>query len=76
MALHTGVQRGGALCSVRGVCRAIVELYSLFFDRDHSALGLQLQRDVLRSVLTVSFIVFLFFALRAFAFTFYYLDDS
>lgn len=56
--------------------RAFLSLYRLFFTRSQSALGLQLQRDVLRSLLTVSLIVFVFFFLRAFGFLFRFIDTS
>lgn len=54
--------------------QSFVNLYRLFFTRSQSALGLQLQRDVLRSLLTVSLIVFVFFFLRAFGYLYRFID--
>lgn len=79
-ALCCGVRGGGKSCcaALLDCCgfRAFLSLYRLFFTRSQSALGLQLQRDVLRSLLTVSLIVFVFFFLRAFGFLFRFIDTS
>lgn len=75
----------GQPLSLRGMCsqmidccgmRAFVNLYRLFFYRSDSALGLQLQRDVLRSLLTVSFVTFIFFFLRAVGYLLIYIDTK
>lgn len=79
-ALCCGVRGGGKSCcaALLDCCgfRAFLSLYRLFFTRSQSALGLQLQRDVLRSLLSVSLIVFVFFFLRAFGFLFRFIDTS
>lgn len=49
-------------------CADFYSLYQLFFSKTESALGLQLQRDVLKTLLNVSFIVFIFFFVRSFSF--------
>lgn len=54
--------------------QSLIDLYRLFFYRTESALGLQLQRDVLRSLLTVSFVTFVFFFLRALGFLLNYIS--
>lgn len=49
-------------------CADLYSLYQLFFSKSESALGLQLQRDVLKTLLTVSMVVFVFFFVRSFSF--------
>ena len=49
-------------------CSDLYSLYLLFFSKTESALGLQLQRDVLKTLLHVTLVIFVFFLIRSFAF--------
>eukprot|EP00599_Poterioochromonas_sp_BG-1_P011344 CAMPEP_0173156942 /NCGR_PEP_ID=MMETSP1105-20130129/15219_1 /TAXON_ID=2985 /ORGANISM="Ochromonas sp., Strain BG-1" /LENGTH=328 /DNA_ID=CAMNT_0014074091 /DNA_START=189 /DNA_END=1172 /DNA_ORIENTATION=- len=65
-------RQSGSLCRLLEGCGCsdLYRLYQLFFSPSESALGLQLQRDVLKTLLNVSLIVFVFFFIRSFAFVY------
>jgi hypothetical protein len=52
-------------------CSSLYSLYQLFFSKTESALGLQMQRDVLKTLLHVTFVVAIFFTIRSFCFTYH-----
>jgi hypothetical protein len=60
----------GCLQSTKELCGCsdLYSLYLLFFSKTESALGLQLQRDVLKTLLNVTLVVFVFFLIRSFSF--------
>ena len=57
-------------------CYDLFSLYQLFFSKAESVLGLQLQRDVLRTLLNVTLICFVFFVIRSFGFAYHPLADE
>ncbi len=61
--VETGL-KGWARC----MCSCVSPFYRLFFSRDDSQYGLQIQRDVVKTIVGVSVIVFIFFLLRSLAF--------
>lgn len=59
----------GAAAGTKGLCAGLVSLYALFNGNVNKSL--QLQRDVLKTVINVTMVIFVFFLLRSVAFCIY-----
>ncbi len=63
-------------CPGSQTCSEVYYLYLLFFSKRNAAYGLQIQREILRNLLIVSTICFIFFLIRSVAFGYTYLIEE